>query len=130
MSDVLQYYRRHGGNTSHWIMARTSQVSRWDLARLYSAGDARSAAVLRLASLERMAERLAQAQLATSDDIIRRHLPDAISGLQREKKIVQGRIRVLDQPRRIRALYALVFWLHGGYRFFGGWKSLAKDLLS
>jgi glycosyltransferase involved in cell wall biosynthesis len=128
VNDVLQYYRRHSGNTWKWSTASNLKIS-WDSAKQYFVGDARSFAWLRIESFERMSKRLTLAQLVITDATITERLPAVISKLQSEKEIVQSRVLVLDKPRYVRGFYALSFWLRGGYRLFSGWKSLMKDLL-
>jgi hypothetical protein len=128
LNEILQYYRRHDDSASKSAMSANHPVTQWDLAKVYFSGDARSAAVLRLGFLDRMSTRLGQAQLMTDDTVVTKSLPNAIAKLQREKMFVQARVSLLNKPRWVRAPFALIFWLRGGYHFFGGWKSLVKDI--
>jgi glycosyltransferase involved in cell wall biosynthesis len=130
LDEVLQYYRRHDESTSKSIISVNSRVSRWDLARQYARGDAYTAAVKRLSVLERMCDRLDRMREVLDDTKIRTAILDAIKHLKEERKMVSARVYLLKRPLILRIPLAFIFWFRGGYRFFSGWKSLSKDLLT
>src|SRR5258706_6700828 len=130
LDEVLQYYRRHDDSTSKSIVSVNSEISRWELARQYLGGDAYTAAVKRLSTLERMCNRLDYVHQTLGHSTIRTIISDAMKKLKRESKMVSARVYLLDQPLILRIPLAFIFWIRGGYRFFSGWKSLSKGLLT
>ena len=49
--------------------------------------------------------------------------------LRREIINRNRRIAIVDRPRFLRPLAIFRLWVSGGYRYFSGWKSMAKDLI-
>lgn len=129
IEDVLQLYRRHETQTSQSLVSRNSPISAWDVLKRDALGDSRASGRTRMQSLDCMLDRLqAWCDLGESD-AFKAQVCQAIQTLKLERKAVAGRLEVLDRSRFLRPRSAVALWLEGGYRSFGGWKSLIKDLV-
>lgn len=122
VSEVLQYYRRHGNNTSNWLASRTVRQKRLDLIRAYKSQDPRPHALKRLEQLKVLKQRLETYFL--DSDIL-----ESIYRLERERMAIITRLAFLDMPWWHRLWKASEFYLQGNYRFFSGWKSYLKDII-
>ncbi len=126
--NVLQYYRRHGNNTSDWLANRTTRQSPFTLARAYRGMDQRPYAERRMRQLAHVEERLMNNNSLWNLGIFPspRRMCDAI---EHERNAVQERLRLLSEPRWQRLLPAAKFFFAGKYNYFSGWKSFVKDLI-
>lgn len=125
---VLQYYRRHGQNTSSWLAARTEKQGAIDLIKGYQDESSSLYAAQRLKQLDLMLARLASSAAANASSIIAAQMPQAFKMLAKERKAVVARLQLLELPRSIRWFEATQFYCRGHYAFFSGWKSWLKDM--
>lgn len=127
-STVLQYYRRHGANTSDWLASRTTRQSSFDLVRAYKTKDPRPYAVSRLRQLQHLEERVMNTpflrEVGVSETV--ESIREAIT---HERSAVQERLRLLGRARWRRLFPAAMFFFKGGYGHFSGWKSFFKDVI-
>ena len=129
VKEVLQYYRRHSAHTSKTILSQNKTVSKLDMARKYIADNTTQAAAHRLSTLERMLNRLNEVDMRITHTELKTKISNARKSFTQEKTTVSERLNILNQPRGLRVWMAFRFWIKGGYVFFSGWKSLAKDIL-
>ncbi|TDA64547.1 MAG: glycosyltransferase family 2 protein [Clostridia bacterium] len=126
----LQYYRRHGENTSQWFTNRTTRATKFDLMRYYGSGDSHVACTQRLALLSMLSERLAHRWLEVKDSLDEDlELNKVLGVIQREQKAVRRRLALLERNRLLRLLPAWSMLRRGDYRYFSGWMSFVKDLI-
>lgn len=135
LQDVLQLYRRHGANTSDAITTRVKKASRW---KRFSAQirpsklsqDPRQASAGRLVHLKTVRDRIANHSAFLSKILPGEiDIQAIIDDLQRQIKLNESRLIIQERARGLRLISALRFYTSGGYRFFEGWKSLARDVL-
>lgn len=126
---TLQYYRRHGQNVSQALTSRITPVSSRDVMKYYGLKDSRLACAERLACLKILRERLVERRLEAERLVGQVGLESALCRLERERSVVQGRARLLETSRFVRPLAAWRLFQGGGYEYFSGWRSLAKDLI-
>jgi glycosyltransferase involved in cell wall biosynthesis len=127
---VMQYYRRHGDNTSSWIASRTTKQSRFDLIRAYKDKDPRPHATERLGKLALLEERLTTGSTSVLQaPSMNERAQQALVKIQHERNAVESRLRFLGQSRWRRWVPASCFYFSGQYNYFSGWKSLFKDII-
>jgi len=128
---ILQYYRRHGANTSSWLTSRTEKVSSFDLlVRYYKDGDPRPHAVRRLEQLLQLKERLNNCpDILLMSPFMSGRIENALLKISAERKAVDTRLRLLALPRWRRWFSLVRFCYSGQYTYFSGKKSLIKDLI-
>jgi glycosyltransferase involved in cell wall biosynthesis len=138
----LQYYRRHGANTTNPITAAERQRDAW-LSQVnarrapfhpyfikWFKGEAphnfegahRSLAVM----LERLKEARSKRQL---DFISENSVALAIQTLERELKLVERRAEILARPRLVRIYPVMSLLLSGEYELASGALSAIKDIV-
>ncbi len=128
ITNVLQYYRRHGNNASEWIASRIARQRPSDLVRAYRDKNSAMAAQRRLLQLAHLRERIQGKSLSQSSCMAVR-TAWAHARIEHERRAIESRIRLLRRDRRHRMIPAAAFYLRGQYRFFSGWKSFVKDLV-
>lgn len=135
VSESLQYYRRHGNNASKWVTSSTSRVSRWThMRRFYSPDNFKSDPIVacneRIFQLSFFRERLEK-----NSTYISKVLPSSLSineTISRTELLIRAneqRRKILRKNIRRRFFSGIKFYLSGGYHYFEGWKSFAKDML-
>lgn len=123
----LQFYRRHGTNASASPHTRTTKLSRLELLmdspnnNNTSIGYFREAMLMRSVQ-DRMAKFSPRAKRGIDTEELLKHL------LQRQHA-TEKRARLIELPRLKRYPAILRMMLNSEYRFFSGWKSVAKDLI-
>lgn len=130
IKDILQYYRRHGDNSSNHFTSSISRVSVWDLFWTVAKIDTRIPLMSQLSMLEAMYSRLDQVNPTTEDVVVKKQIKEAIGKLIADQEIIRSRLGILRKPRYKRIPVALGFWLRGGYNTFSGLKSMVKDLVA
>lgn len=128
--DVLQYYRRHGQNTSNAIVNRVHRLTLSDSARKYLKDDTRFWCAQRLELLDILNERFSE-QISNYNrlQINELNYSLALERIAHEKKSTSARLELLKLKRRYRFNQIIDLWQKGGYRYFTGWKSLIRDLV-
>lgn len=137
LPEVLQYYRRHGSNESHWIVNRTTRVTRWHVRadrwknlfiRLCSVRPDAGLAKHPLASPLWLRRQWAEEALKKSPEPyladIRRYFERVDRHFRSQAQ--RATIRKLPFPARLKAV--LKFWREGGYASRPKWKGAFKDL--
>lgn len=129
--DVLQYYRRHGSNTSDWVGNRLDKITGADFARWKWAQDSRDYCLLRRRQLDELARRLRECSTRPSSlSDIQRRVDIALLRIDGEKRAVDRRLDVLRQSHLTRGLAAMAMLTAGDYRYFSSWKSMIKDVVT
>lgn len=128
VDEPLQLFRRHGANATDWIASEPRRIRDADLfaTRLSTVPVEEWQQRIDLLQLYRRwidehAQQLAKTGIGDSA-----HARGAIS---HEQESIAARIALtaMPLPRRVRQIAEL--WLNGGYRYFFGWKSAARDLV-
>jgi len=129
LPQTLQYHRRHGSNVSAEFLNPTSPVGTQQQIQSALSTDAYAACEWRKLMLDLVTARL-ESLLGSSDraNLARVDLSTCIARVQRERAALVRRQALLRRARRRRMTPALVMTVRGDYRYFSGWKSLAKDL--
>jgi len=130
ISQPLQFYRRHGENTSNWFVNRTERVTIFDKIRNYNKGDSNIACMQRMEVLRILYERLSN----NRDEVIKIigsdfELDGILSNIKREQNAIERRLTLLNKKRFLRPFLAWSMFWNGDYRYFSGWMSFVKDLL-
>lgn len=127
---VLQYYRRHGDNTSQWVGSSIRPVGKMDLIRAYGPQNSRTACHRRLERLAVLESRLKGCRPFLANIMgLGKQVDIALDKITAERTSTEKRLELLSRGRLLRLLPGLSLYLKGGYRHFSGWKSFAKDLL-
>lgn len=127
--EPLQLYRRHGANTSNWLISRPEKVTSFDLFLQYGFQEAligwretiahyhryRSRIIERTSALEALGHAMAARR--------------ATNRFSLEISALQQRIDAVSLPRSRRFPQILRLIRRGTYRHFSGWRSAAKDIL-
>lgn len=131
---VLQYYRRHGDNTSMFIANRTERLSRLDYIRskIFTQMRGQSEPALRslhdvtsdlLCKVEEMEVEIeGDEQFLVEIERFAEHLKDKKDG-------VAGRLELLTRPRIMRLTTVWDMLVHGRYDKFQGVRSALLDLV-
>jgi len=128
---VLQGYRRHNDNVSAPLAAQTVKQNQLSLARSYGKESSSAAAQLRINKLKILSERIIENE-SIVDSLCSKNLTYEIilNRINKESKVVKQRMRILALPIYLRPVLVLIFFVTGKYRYFKGWKSFAKDLIT
>ena len=130
LNDVLQYYRRHGGNVSNWAFDGRAEATMLDVMRPSAGKDLRPAYEKRVLTLELMSVRLVSMGKMKYDTIAKsRPFCDVLSDVNCAKEAILRRKLMFEFGWFGRKTVAIYMLLRGEYRYFLGWKSFAKDLL-
>jgi glycosyltransferase involved in cell wall biosynthesis len=123
----LQYFRRHGANTTDHILHQPNPVGMSDLIAM-RLKHAPSAAWLRRAQVLELYEMWLAANRSRLEGIGVNRVDHAVQALNAEKRSLEARAALVRQPlaRRIPQIWQL--WRRGGYGYFYGWKSALRDI--
>jgi glycosyltransferase involved in cell wall biosynthesis len=125
----LQYYRRHGENTSQSFASNLGKVSSLDLIKHYGFRDARAGWQCDAAHYERYRTRINDRIKELGDIGLESPGEFAIKSFSEKIAALRGRIAIASTPRVMRLPHVVRYWASGGYKHFSGWKSAAKDIL-
>ena len=136
--EVLQYYRRHGDNTSQFIANRTRRVSRWEVewhqwkghvaAVFGAAGGAKRPLPVARSNYELLRE---WAQSATEDApaTYRADLQNFLEQVDRRANALVRREQIRRSRFDVRLREVVSASREGTYKNFSGWKSALRDLV-
>lgn len=128
--EPLQFYRRHGHNTSQWFTNSTKRVTSLDMFARYAKKDSRVWCARRQEALEVLHRRLMEKGREVEELLGGSlHLKGVFTKIEVERSVIQQREALLRRGRLFRSLKALRMYLSGGYSYFSGWKSFIKDLI-
>ena len=125
----LQYYRRHGSNTSNAFVLSKNSFLKSKFLWNFGLRDARTGWAVEAELLGHLVERLRNVIDAAAYENLKIPAENAIPKLDSKIDALTQRIAIASKPRWRRFPDLLNFYFHGGYRNFSGWKSCAKDLL-
>ncbi|MCI5149054.1 MAG: glycosyltransferase family 2 protein [Candidatus Electrothrix sp. MAN1_4] len=125
----LQYYRRHGENSSNWLASTVNRVTVLDDFLTHRFHDA-TASWMRekkciMACYQRIEERTSILQKL---GLLERQ-QESLQLLREKMKCFDRRIQNMSMNRFKRLPNILKLWIHGGYSHFSGWKSAIKDIV-
>lgn len=123
----LQYFRRHGANTTEHIQHQPKGTGVRDLVRLRQDVAPVAAWRRRMAVLDAYCDWLREHRGEVESAGIGT-VAQAIASFEAERRGLLLREQLVRKPlpRRILAITSL--WRSGGYRYFYGWKSAVRDL--
>lgn len=125
---VLQYFRRHGGNTTGWSLSQPHLIGMRELAADRPAQAPTAAWQRRIDILDTYRGWLEQ----NRDALNEQRLGDTEAALRRieaERRSHAARIALVRKPLLPRLMAILALLSTGGYRYFFGWKSAASDVV-
>lgn len=131
-TQVLQYYRRHGGNESGHIVYRLEPISKWDYKldyykKLFLTRKS-SALTQRLSDTRLRKEGLSNA-LSKADSYQKKLFQEAIFTSQIQIQLLEKRLSLIQMGFWKRVKNGISLWKSGEYSQQAGWKSLLKDIL-
>ncbi|MDO8772297.1 MAG: glycosyltransferase family 2 protein [Burkholderiaceae bacterium] len=130
LEKTLQFYRRHGKNVSNWAFDGSARATMQSVVKPSLGQDLRPAYEKRIATLDLMIIRLnSLGAVAYAELGVLRPFLDVLSELDHAKNALNRRKLMFEYGWFGRKIVAINMWLRGEYRYFLGWKSLAKDLL-
>ncbi|URR35480.1 glycosyltransferase family 2 protein [Thermosynechococcus sp. HN-54] len=126
---VLQLYRRHGENTSSWIVSCTKKQTLVDLIiyKLTYNGNP-SLELDQLNSEIDALSAIINSPLIT--DSMREKINREIHECKVKELIRKKRLKIQAMPHIHRIRYVLRLLLLGDYKYYSGWQSAIKDLVS
>ncbi len=130
--EVLQLYRRHGGNASNVLPNSTRRITRWQRARYQlrraTSSDANIMALDEMAHVEALslAARRGTGRLDGRYDAA---IADLAVQLEEDLAVLRHRHALRAKPLPWRLMGSLQYWFDGGYRTGGGFKSLLRDVI-
>lgn len=125
----LQYYRRHGENTSNSFASKLGKVSIMDLLLEYGIKDERIGWQRDVDHYVRYQNRIADRKDELADLGLADAYRSAINSFACKIDSLKERIYIASLARPIRLLRVIRFWANGSYGHFSGWKSAVKDIL-
>lgn len=130
--DALQYYRRHGQNTSSWVGNSCRKIRRMDLDLATWPQDSRVRCTLRYRQLNALADRLSRQRVEMSLSLpdLEQRLERALKRIVDEKRAVERRLCVLAHRKWSRLLPAFMMLAAGDYQYFSSWRSFMKDIVT
>lgn len=128
--EILQWYRRHGENTSEAFFNTTNPVRKVDYFWHAVCENSQISCRKRIKLMSIIAERLVSRGHLVEESLGETLAIEAALGrVGRVRSAAERRLKLLSHPRLIRLPGAFDLWRSGTYRYFSGWKSLAKDLV-
>jgi len=127
VTEALQLYRRHGNNASTLLFDGARSPGWKDMVGASGGLDMR-----RVYANQRKVLGVIEARLEFQDDadhIGTRPKEAALAYLRNAQSAYDRRISLLGSDSVRRKLRAISMYLRGDYRYFLGWRSLAKDLI-
>ena len=130
LREVLQLYRRHESNVSNWAFNSTEKASPAVVMQPSAGQDLTAAYDNRLRALRLMRSRVVALGQAGHDRINRNRGHAAVlAEFDHAIAAVERRKAIFRKSRLVKSATAVALWLRGDYRYFLGWRSLAKDLI-
>ncbi len=129
LATPLQYYRRHGQNTSQSFASNLGKVSSLDLIKHYGFRDVRAGWQTDAYHYERYRTRISERTKELGDMGLEVAGTLAIKFFSEKIAALRGRIEIASTSRVMRLPRVIRYWAIGGYKHFSGWKSAAKDIL-
>jgi glycosyltransferase involved in cell wall biosynthesis len=135
--EVLQYYRRHGDNTSQWVVNNPKPVSKYELRRerwlayIISLRGIRKHSHACVADSKDPSKHLADWARNALHQCPSEFVPGLqsyLSELDKMSALQSLRVALRKLPFHSRVIEVLRLWWAGGYRDVRGWKSAVKDL--
>ena len=127
---VLQLYRRHDDNASQWLGSSKARLGRADQIKSYATRDPRPWCRQRLAQLVLLEERIrARRQVIAGLPKAEERFIKGVGEIERMRRASSKRLSLLERRRIERLIPACHMFCIGDYKYFSGWKSLAKDIL-
>jgi glycosyltransferase involved in cell wall biosynthesis len=123
----LQYFRRHGDNTTRWLGNAPKPVTFRDLVATRMERPPADAWLRRVQALDLYVDWLT-ANRSRVEALGIRRVDQALQTLNQEKCSLAERAALASLPIRQRLPRVWKLWLGGGYRYFYGWKSALRDL--
>lgn len=125
----LQLIRRHSSNTSEWVVNSIENISRLDVFIAEASTPLATTYRDRMLVNEAIRKRLLDKDLASSL-FESAEISNALNFLHSEICAINSRESIVSCPSRwIRFRKSILLWFSGGYIYFNGIKSLARDLL-
>ena len=133
LPQILQYYRRHGGNESGHIVYRLEPISKWDYKldyykKLFLTRKA-SSLTQRISDARFRMEGLSKA-LGKADSLQKKLIQEAIFSSQIQVQLLEKRLTLIQMGFWKRVKKGISLWKSGEYSWQAGWKSLLKDILA
>jgi glycosyltransferase involved in cell wall biosynthesis len=129
---VLQYYRRHGNNESHFIVNRLKKTTKWSWCKvLISSNWPPVSEAEELAGLQQK-----QLLLEGVERALGRDNGEYTVHLQAMESEIRAFLQMMERRREIRRKWllsrlvaSLTYWVDGGYRNASGLQSVVRDVL-
>lgn len=129
LEQPLQYYRRHGDNTSDWHVSRPLKITILDAFLAHGFLDATIGWRQELDRIKATWLRLNESASTLRDLGLADRRLNAMAALGNQIEHVNDRIQNMAIPRVKRLPRVLSLWRRGGYRQFADWKSAVKDIV-
>ena len=138
VTEVLQYYRRHGDNESQAMFNSTTAVTRWDalridcgnyFQRLFVSG---SSTCMSTQTNFHIRQRMKEWALVASSNVAEPYATDLknyLASLERQEHALIQRAEIRKQNFLQRLVLVLRFWRNSRYKDFAGVKSAVRDLV-
>lgn len=129
---VLQYYRRHGGNESSFIANSTIKINRFSFYQQRVASTFTSHKVelskQKLEQLEIFVYGLERA-IERNEGFYLENLKDLLKTYRNKVESHRERISIRDRSLLFRVPAVIKYWIRGGYEEYSGIKSVMRDIL-
>lgn len=130
VEEVLQLYRRHGGNASTWTFDSPARASPILMMKPSSGKDLTSEYQKRIQALQLMRERVLALGPRRFEQVgASRNFNVVVDDLTRAIGAVETRTNMFRCNGFSRKALAVRMLISGDYRYFLGWRSFAKDLI-
>ncbi len=127
LDQLLQTIRRHSSNTSHWIASSIHRIGRFEVIlsqwRTSVASGYEDRILINKSSFERLMLISGQGSMFFQDAIDR-----SLTYLTSERRALMYRSGIPGAAPLKRKIMSIHLLLHGGYRFFNGYKSFLRDM--
>lgn len=127
--EVLQFYRRHGKNSSNDITSSTSKLSFFRHVAFYGLKDSRVQWKNNISNNNLYLHRISESMKWFRENGKEAEILKVKNYLEAQSQIILKRIEITSLPRWKRFLSVLNFYFFSDYRNFSKWKSALKDIL-
>lgn len=130
IDEPLQLYRRHENHTSNIITSQNKKINKLSIVFSHLSEKTGDALFDRIILLDHIYKILKDEEKIKEININHKDIETGINYLVKERIVVIDRIEIRSQTLPIRIVRGFIFLISGNYKYFSGYKSYIRDVIS